>query len=180
MTTLKELTWENHKLAEQTTVMQLLLNNTISNSLYCDLVYTKYVIYKTIEDRVQFNTRCLPRAQLALNDWQNMRYSLPNDFDSLGEYLARLRTIPIKDLDAHVYVHYLAPLYGGQIIKRVIAGRFPTQLYEFDNPQAAIAEVRSRSTLELAQEANWAFEKTTQYYTDLYEMHKNDKLYTPN
>lgn len=174
MTTLKDLTWDNHKLAEQTIVMQQLLNNTISNRLYCDLVYTKYQIYKTIEDRMEFHTPCLYRSQAALNDWQHMQYSLPNDLASLAEYVERLRTTDIHLLNAHVYVHYLAPLYGGQIIKRVIQGRFPTSMYEFDDPQAAIAEVRSRASVEMATEANWAFEKTTEYYTDLHDMHKND------
>lgn len=180
MTTLKDLTWSNHKQAEQTMIMQDLLANKISNSLYCDLVYTKYQIYKTIEDRISFNTPCLYRAQAAFYDWQDMKYSLPNDLISLAEYLTRLRTIDLENLNAHVYVHYLAPLYGGQIIKRVIEERFPTRIYEFDNPQAAIAEIRSRSSVELAPEANWAFEQTTKYYIDLYEMHQNDKLYTSN
>lgn len=180
MTTLKDLTWDNHKLAEQTSVMQLLLKNQISNSLYCDLVYTKYQIYSNIESRIDFVTPCLKRAQAALDDWQNMQYSIPNNFDSLDKYLSRLRTVPQDQLWAHVYVHYLAPLYGGQIIKRIISSRFPISLYEFDDPQAAIQEVRSHALVHLAQEANLAFESTTQYYTDLYRMHENDKLYTPN
>lgn len=180
MTTLKDLTWENHKQAEQTSVMQLLLNNQISNTLYCDLVYTKYMIYSNIESRIDFVTPCLQRAQAALNDWQHMKYSIPNNFSSLDQYLARLRGVPQDQLWAHVYVHYLAPLYGGQIIKRVIAHRFPISMYEFDDPQSAIQEVRLHTDVHLAQEANLAFESTTQYYTDLYDLHKHDKLHNPN
>lgn len=180
MTTLKDLTWENHKKAEQTPIMQLLLKNQISNSLYCDLIFTKYMIYSNIESRIYFATPCLRRAQAALNDWQGMQYSIPNDFASLDQYLARLREVSQDQLWAHVYVHYLAPLYGGQIIKRVISGRFPTSMYEFDDPQAAIHEVRLHTDVQLAPEANLAFESTTEYYTDLYEIHKHDKLHSPN
>lgn len=180
MTTLKDLTWENHKLAEQTTVMQLLLKNQISNSLYCDLVYTKYQIYKTLEDKIEFLTPCLYRATAALNDWQEMKYSLPNQIPSLDDYVEGLRKLPVQDLWAHVYVHYLAPLYGGQIIRKVIEHRFPTRIYQFHDPRAAIGEVRSHLDVSMADQANQAFLATMKYYTDLYEMHKHDQLHIPD
>lgn len=158
--------------------MKLLLNNTISDSLYCDLVYTKYLIYSEIERMHVFQTPCLKRAHLALDDWQTMRYSLPKCMPVLDAYLSHLRTLSTYKLYSHVYVHYLAPLYGGQLIKKVIQHRFPTRMYDFDDPSAAIAEVRRPLTVDMAPEANLAFEATTQYYTQLYEQHAHDKLHS--
>jgi heme oxygenase len=178
MATLKELTWEAHKTAEQTQIMKLLLKNTISKSLYCDLVYTKYLIYSEIEREIKFKTPCLYRAQAALNDWQDMKHSLPKCGGHLDAYLSYLRTLHPHKLHSHVYVHYLAPLYGGQLIKKVIQHRFPTTLYDFDDAASAIAEVRQPLTVDMAPEANLAFEMTTKYYEQLYEQHAHDQLHS--
>lgn len=172
MSSLKELTWEAHKKAEATDIMTLLLSNEISEGLYCDLVYTKYLIYGTIENVIKFRTPCLPRAQAALDDWQTMRCSLPRCISSLEAYLAHLRTLSTHQMWSHAYVHYLAPLYGGQIIKRKIEGRFPVSMYQFDDPASAIQEVRSHLTVDMAAEANRAFEMTTRYYQDLHKAHQ--------
>jgi hypothetical protein len=178
MATLKELTWEAHKTAEQTQIMKMLLKNTISDALYCDLVYTKYLIYSEIEQRHVFQTPCLRRAPAALDDWQTMKYSLPKCLPVLDAYLSHLRALSTHKLYSHVYVHYLAPLYGGQIIKKIIQHRFPTKLYDFDDVPAAIAEVRQPLTVDMAPEANLAFDVTTQYYIQLYEQHAHDKLHS--
>lgn len=173
MSSLKELTWEAHKKAEQTHVMRLLLANEISKDLYCDLVYTKYLIYATIESKIKFLTPCLPRAQLALNDWQDIGCSLPKCLASLEAYLAHMRSLQPPQLWSHAYVHYLAPLYGGQLIKKKIENRFPVSMYQFDDPASAIQEIRSCLDIGMAAEANLAFEMTTQYYDDLYKAHKH-------
>lgn len=171
MSTLKELTWTAHKQAESSPLMTVLLDNSITPAAYCELVYTKYEIYRAIEDRLAFKTPCLPRAQAALDDWQKMSGTIPNNLPSFDKYVDRLRLISIYNLWAHAYVHYLAPLYGGQIIKRNIQDRFPVGLYQFDDPSAAIAEIRSHLTVDMADEANLAFDSTTAYYHELYRKH---------
>lgn len=182
MSSLKELTWDAHKRAERTDIMRLLITNKISDCLYCDLVYTKYLIYSSIEGVLQFRTPCLKRAQAALNDWQQMGCSLPRCFTSLDSYLAYMRTLSSHQLWSHAYVHYLAPLYGGQIIRKQIQDRFPTSMYQFDDPEAAIAEVRQCLTVDMAPEANRAFDMTTAYLTDLYLQHQgpHDQLCAPD
>jgi heme oxygenase len=171
MTTLKELTWDAHKRAEHTSIMHALLTDTISMNLYCDLIYTKYEIYRTIEDQVKFETPDLYRAQAAWTDWQSMACHMPRCMPSLDAYLAHVRLCDQTQIWGHVYVHYLAPLYGGQIIKKRIAHRLPVCVYEFSDAAAAIAEVRSHVTPDLATEANLAFEHVIEYYSDLWEQH---------
>jgi heme oxygenase len=171
MRTLKELTWDAHKRAEKTNIMRELLTDTISASLYCDLVYTKYLIYATIERRIKFENVSVNRAYAAFNDWQAMRHSLPKCSTCVDAYVDHLEAISETQLWAHVYVHYLAPLYGGQIIKKKIEHRLPVSLYEFEDPVGAIAEIRSHLTPDLAAEANMAFESTITYYNNLWEQH---------
>lgn len=169
--TLKSLTWDLHKKAEQTEIMKCLLDNTISKEMYCDLVYTKYQIYSHIEQRVKFRTPGLMRAQAALNDCQQMGCHMPPILSELTLMLDHLYTIHENSLWAHVYVQYLAPLYGGQIIRKIIKDRFPTSMYEFDDPHAAKTEIRSRLTVDMAAEANKSFEMTIAYYNQLWKHH---------
>ena len=172
MTTLKDLTWDNHKRAETTPLMKALLKNEISDALYSDMVYTYYQIFATIEDRYQFATAELKRGQKTLNDWQAIQVSLPRDLPAVTAYLERLRKIDKRQLWAHIYVHYLATLYGGQLIKRVAGTRFPTRRYDYERPQDCIAEIRSNLDVDLADEANLAFEMTIAIYDELYNAHQ--------
>lgn len=95
---------------------------------------------------------------------------MPSVLNSLDKLVDRIRLVGDYDVWAHVYVHYLAPLYGGKIVKQSIQGRFPTRIYTFEDPEGCIAEVRKRCTVDLAREANLSFEMTTAYYTDLWNM----------
>ena len=172
MTTLKDLTWDNHKRAETTPLMKAVLKNQISDALYSDMVYTSYQIFATIEDRYQFATAELSRKQRALDDWQSIQTSLPRDLPAITAYLERLRKINKRQLWAHIYIHYLATLYGGQVIKRIAGTRFPTTRYDYDQPDVCIAEIRANLDLDLADEANIAFEMTIAIYDELYNAHQ--------
>lgn len=171
MTTLKELTWAAHKTAERTPLMTSLLKDHITLHCYSDLVHTKYQIYDLIEQRIQFKTPCLKRSDAALADWSDLGQITPSYMSSLVLYLDHMRTLGERQLWSHAYVHYLAPLYGGQIIKQRIQHRFPTRLYQFDDAPRAISEVRSHLTVDMAPEANQAFAYTTTYYQQLHGIH---------
>jgi heme oxygenase len=171
MSNLKTLTWEAHKRAESTELMQSMLNNTISDALYSDLVYSKHLLYSVIESRLTFECADLPRAGFCFQDWKAMGSHSPNLPPSFFEFHERLESVDQDQLWAHVYVHYLAPLYGGQILKRILNPRFPVAMLSFVTPMAAIAEIRHRTHPGLAHEANLSFEMTTRYYDELYQSH---------
>lgn len=174
MTSLKELTWDSHKKAETTQLSKELAKNTISPQLYCDLVYTQYQIFSAIENRVNFSTSCLPRAQHALDDWTNIKLSLPKDLPAIDAYLNRIRTCDDRQIWGHIYVNYMGLLFGGQIIKKQIGGRFPTSLFDFDDAQSCIAEIRQNTGVDLADEANLSFNMIVDYYNELYNNYKSN------
>ena len=168
-TTLKELTWDAHIRAEQTQLMKSLVKDEIPAGLYCQLVYTKYELYGIIETSIKFKTPGVARAPSALSDWNQIGCSMPRCLPKFTQYMDYLRTLQGWQLWPHAYVHYLAPLYGGQIIKKVIGHRLPTSVYDFPDPQAAKMEIRSMLTVDMASEANKSFEMTMAYYDELYE-----------
>jgi heme oxygenase len=171
MTTLKELTWTAHKTAEQTHVMISLLKNTISTQMYSDLLYVKYQIFHTIENKLVFSNPSLPRAQACLNDWQTIGCTLPPVMSTVDTYISHLLALDQPKLWAHAYVHYLAPLYGGQIIAKKISERFPISMFEFDDPEGAKAEIRAHAQVDYHAEANHAFEATTSILNQLWNIH---------
>ena len=172
MTTLKELTRDLHKKSETTALAASLLKNTISNHLYCDWVYTQYLIFGTIEDRIKFDTPGTTRRQLVLDDWQDMKYSLPRDMKSIEQYVTYLRSCDRNKLMAHVYVNYMGLLCGGQTIKKLIGHRFPTRTYTFVNVEESIFEIQSKTDISLSDEANLAYQMVIDYYIQLYEFQK--------
>lgn len=174
MSNLKTLTWANHKRAESTQLMQDMLTGDIDSGLYSDLVWSKHQLYKTIESRITFECSDVPRARWAYQDWVNMGKIQPTQTHSFQTLQERLLTVDEKKLWAHVYVHYLAPLYGGQILKRILGPRFPVSMLEFSTPMAAIAEIRYKTSPDLADEANLSFDLTTRYYDELYQTHHPD------
>jgi heme oxygenase len=171
MTTLKELTWEAHKKAEQTPIMHALLKDEITPDMYSALVWSKYKIYAVIEQRVQFKNPELYRANQAFRDWTIMGSKPAHEPHELHLYVDHLRTLSDSALWSHVYVQYLAPLYGGQMIRRVIDHRFPVHMYEFREAAACIQEIRQQVTVDQAAEANRSFEMTTAYYQALWNHH---------
>jgi heme oxygenase len=171
MSDLKTLTWPKHKLAESTLLMQDMLSGNINTELYSDLVYSKHLLYSVIESRISFECADLPRAGLAFQDWKQMGSHPPTMPSSFFEFHEHLASVEEPLLWAHVYVHYLAPLYGGQILKKILSPRFPVAMLSFETPKACIAEIRHKTNASLADEANLSFDFTTRYYDELYQSH---------
>jgi heme oxygenase len=172
MSNLKTLTWANHKIAESTPLMAAMLSGDITPECYSDLVYSKHLLYSVIESRLAFECADLPRAGCAFQDWKEMGSHSPTLPASFFEFHERLETVSESQLWAHVYVHYLAPLYGGQILKKILSPRFPVNMLSFETPKAAIAEIRYKTHAGLAEEANLSFEMTTRYYDELHQSHQ--------
>ena len=173
MTTLQQITRDLHTQAERSDLMQCLLRGHMSKQMWADMLYTQYVIFRAIETRTSFEVAELHRAQRALNDWQALACSLPPCcLPSLDALAARIATCDAQQLWAHVYVHYLALLYGGQIIRRLLPTDVPTTLFDFADADACKTHVRSHVDIHLADEACESFRLTIEYYNELYRCHQ--------
>jgi heme oxygenase len=172
MTTLKELTWPAHKRAEQTELMHALLKDSITHAQYVALLCVKYEIYAQIEQQVKFECAELYRATATLQDLNQLNASHTCVKSSqLHEYLNVLAKCDSEQIWGHVYVHYLAPVYGGQIIKKIIQHRFPVLTYEFQDVATCVQEIRQKTHVGLAPAANLAFEHTEKIYSEIWSIH---------
>ena len=147
------------------TLVKSILSNTICNRLYCDFVYLQYLIFATIEDRIQLHSKTA-RKQIALDDWQDMQYSLPPDLSSIENYTSLLRNCDLSILKTHVYINYIGLMIGSPKVTQAIEHRFPTRLYTFDNAQDSIDEIVEK-TAPLSDISGNAFGMIWNLYEDL-------------
>jgi heme oxygenase len=86
-----------------------------------------------------------------------------------ADYIASLEE---QDVMPHVYVNYMALLFGGQVIKNKIpgSGRF----YDFENPQDHVSYIRSLQKDDWAEEANISFDHIISIYDELQEFFRRD------
>jgi heme oxygenase len=167
---LKEITKDLHTSAERTVFAKKLLSGSISKADYANYLFQLIAVYTIIENscREQGILNCLPgieRAEaigldfLEIADPAHEYKVLPSTFNYIN-YLKRLdgdyENRPL--MKAHMYCRHMGDLFGGQIIKRRVAHASSGKFYEFENPEALKALIRSELTDNLGDEARVAFQ----------------------
>src|SRR6056300_1338594 len=165
--TIRELTAEKHKEAENHQFSQLLMSGKISASLYASYLFQMIEIYESLEkfgsdlnlflDIGQIKRYNNIKKDLDYFDNEQVEYSkklLPNTI-LYKEYLTSIQNDKLKFL-AHIYVRHVGDLFGGQMISKKIPG--PGYMYQFDFPvKDLIPLIKNKLTVDLAEEANIAF-----------------------
>ena len=67
---------------------------------------------------------------------------------------------------AHLYVWHMGDLYGGQMIKKILAD-FPHNHLEFADPELLKTNIRNKLHTGLAEEANNAFDWAIRLMNDI-------------
>lgn len=165
---LKELTHDNHVLAEAHAFTKVLLSGNITPEVYAGLLANQLVQYTALETQAEHLLTEVPglaRARHIQQDLQELGFA-PNICSSsykYAEYIKKL-TDP-KLLWAHIYVKHMGDLFGGQILKKLVPGS--GHMYQFENRPQLIAQVRSKLCDEMAPEANLCFTQTLNLFSEL-------------
>lgn len=169
MTSLKDAIETNHRIAESAEFNKLLLSGNVTTDQY--LLYLRQLlhIFFRLEQRNVLPINDMRRADEILIDMEELNetneiYSLLPTTFAYGKYLL---TLPNDKLMAHVYLHYLALLFGGQMMKKKVPGS--GRLYTFKNAQEIIKTIRSIQQDSWADEANYGL---TQFNKILDELHE--------
>ena len=72
------------------------------------------------------------------------------------DYVVYLGDLNQTQLNAHIYLNYLALAYGGQMIKSKVPGS--GRMYDFDNMQECVGSIRAIQNDEMADEVNKGFQ----------------------
>ena len=177
---LKEITKELHHEAETTQFAKLLLSGKISKDDYANYLYQLLLVYPIIESGNKLLGHLdkldgIERSSAILNDFIEIagnKYTtkwLQTTID-YHNYLLQLMNDPDRRhlIKAHMYCRHMGDLYGGQIIKKQVAGVSAGSFYTFKNSEALKAAIRLELTDDLGDEAKVAFEWAIKMMKDLY------------
>jgi heme oxygenase len=154
--TLKEATAELHSKAEKMMFNQRMFRGELSQHEYLNYLIQQSYIFQEIENRN------LPHPNL-----QRLS-SINEDINELGgytfkiskpttDYVVYLGDLNQNQLNAHIYLNYLAIMFGGQMMKSKVPGS--GKMYEFHGDMMElIGSVRAIQNDEMADEVNKGFQ----------------------
>src|SRR6056300_638020 len=108
MSTLKEYTRAKHDEIENTHLSKLIMNKAISKTQWDLLVRQKAYIYELIE-RLIGVPESVKLASAVENDIETEPHTM---LESTSAYRNHLTRIDRKQIDAHLYVHYMGEMFG--------------------------------------------------------------------
>ena len=159
MLPLKEAIAEKHSLAEKMTFNQRMFNGEISKEEYILYLCQQLAIFDAIEIH-ELPHPALDRAGKVFEDIKELMGEGQIQITPLGstnEYRKYLNTLTKEEQLPHVYLNYLAIMFGGQMMKSKIPGS--GKMYEFEGDMMElIGSVRAIQTDEMADEVNKGFQ----------------------
>jgi len=178
MSNLKELLKEQHTNAERQEFVKVLMSGKINPKFYATYLWNQHKKYDLLE--------ALATPQGLFNDLPNIKQKkkIEEDFlelwtensppplvPSTNEYIGHMRDVmhdPEK-LMAHIYVLHMGDLSGGQIIARKVPGE--GRMYKFEGDIDAIKDaIRAKTNDDMAEEAAYVFESSTNLFKELMEL----------
>jgi heme oxygenase len=165
---LREITKDLHTDAERTIFAKKLVTGSLTQEEYANYLWQMVLVYNGIEvpARIMGMLDNLPDIERAHKIYQDC-VELVGPYHKLKwlpetieyyQYLLELSYNPEKKhlIKAHMYCRHMGDLFGGQII----AGRVPGKgrFYQFKDPEALKAAIRSELTDDLGDEARVAFQ----------------------
>ena len=161
---LKELTQEQHRLAEQTPFMKAVFAGNLPVEVWADYTHNKSLWYNAIET--------MAKSRGLLDDLPDLErtHKLYLDYKEMtnGESKHQYRPAAIEyykyilslnnpdQIMAHLYTWHMGDLYGGQMIKRVLS-TVPHRNLEFKDADTLKTTIRAKLNDGMADEANQAF-----------------------
>jgi heme oxygenase len=162
MLPLKDAIAEKHSLAEKMTFNQRMFRGELSKEEYTLYLCQQLAIFQAIERHPLPHTalvRCPKvfediKELMELEDGQGVEIK---PLVATNEYQKYLHSLTQEQLLPHVYLNYLAIMFGGQMMKAKTPGS--GKMYEFDGDMREIAgSIRAIQKDEWADEANKALD----------------------
>lgn len=152
---LKESTSELHKIAERMEFNRRMVGGELTKEEYIEYLHQQYFIFKSIECYPLPN-ESLNRVQFVLDDIEELGL-FDNKLlsESTKKYVDHILSLNRETILPHVYLNYLALVYGGQMIKRKVIGS--GKMYDFDNKDECINSIRKIQSDEWSDEVNEGF-----------------------
>jgi heme oxygenase len=167
MTPLKEATAEKHRQAEQMPFNQRMFRGQLSEADYLSYLVQQHAIFETLEAQAlphpDLNRRAAVWADI--QELCDKGHPLPQLLPSTQAYCRYLSGVDADKRLAHVYLNYLAILFGGQMMKKMVPSS--GKMYEFAEPREAMQAVRAVQQDSWADEVNLGFDYSIHLFDEL-------------
>ena len=167
---LKEQTKEKHSLAERHEINRILMSGEITSVVYAEYLKYLFAVFSTIENNFGVAHSDMFRTEKVENDLADLgEYNTVSELVSVKKYCDYLKDLETFKINPHIYLNYMALIFGGQMIKQKVPGY--GSVYDFDNKEKIIAFVRSIQQDDWAEEVNRGFDFTISIMDEIYEKH---------
>ncbi|MFM8913850.1 MAG: biliverdin-producing heme oxygenase [Flammeovirgaceae bacterium] len=167
MLPLKEATSAKHKLAERMPFNARMFRGLLTKEQYLMYLTQQLQIFQAIE-QIGLPHESLKRIELIQSDIDELNaegYSANMILASTKAYSDYLSSLSYQEVLPHIYLNYLALVFGGQMMKKSVpsAGR----MYTFDNMQDAVQSIRAVQNDNWADEVNKGFDYNISIFEEL-------------
>lgn len=158
MIPLKEATGVKHKIAENMPFNTRMFKGLISKNEYVLYLNQLLHIFLTIESKSMPHSSLnrAERVQADIDELKAQGYASSQILSSTRAYADYLENLPYEEVLPHIYLNYLAIVFGGQIIKKSVPST--GRMYDFENMQEAVKSIRDVQQDEWAGEVNKGFD----------------------
>ena len=158
MKSLKEATHNKHKEAERMPFNGLMFGGKLTNEQYGEYLKSQLAIFTVLERNFKFPHDGLHRATAVQKDLISVGV---NQLELIADpatqrYVDYLKELSQEDAEAHIYLNYLAIMFGGQMMKKMTPG--DGNMYEFEDMNESAATIRAIQIDEWADEVNRGFD----------------------
>jgi heme oxygenase len=171
---LREATAVKHKEAERKNFNVLMFNGKLTAPQYILYLKSQYAIFSAIEDNHTLPHSDLNRKQAVKDDLNSLgleyeyQYKTPDEKTKL--YAEYLKTLTYEEVLPHIYLNYLAIMFGGQMMKAKTPGS--GKMYDFEDMNVAAASIREVQSDDWADEVNKGFDFMISIFDELYKLIK--------
>ena len=166
MKPLKEATHNKHKEVERMQFNVKMFKGELTNEQYAQYLTSQLAIFSIIEDNFQMPHDGLKRKYAVSKDITslNIGRTIKTDEATL-RYVNYLKDLDQESVNAHIYLNYLAIMFGGQMMKKVTPG--DGNMYEFEDMMECAGSVRAIQKDEWADEVNKGFDFMIEIFKEL-------------
>lgn len=167
MLPLKEATSEKHKQAERMPFNGRMFRGLLRREEYVLYLNQLLEIFKAIEGvgLPHESLSRVDRVQADIDELVAQGFSSDTILASTKSYTDYLSALSKEEILPHVYLNYMAIMFGGQMIKKAVPSS--GQMYEFSDMENAVRSIRNVQRDEWADEVNKGFDFNIALFEDL-------------
>lgn len=169
MIPLKEAISERHSIAEKMPFNQKMFRGELTPAEYASYLQSQLEIFSTLEAHFELPHSGFERSSLIQEDLEELGIE-PQRTKAGKRYLEYLQRLSQEDANAHIYLNYLALLFGGQMMKSKVPGS--GKMYVFEGIPELVASIRQIQKDSWAGQANMGLDFVIDILQELDDLHK--------